>query len=388
MVAAEALSFDDVRPMKRLLRSVVIATTALAMIAAPAAATAAPQEPDRAELQSRLDAVVAAGVVGVLAEVVDPRGRWRAASGVAELGKARPVPVDGRFRVGSVTKTFVATVVLQLVGEGRLRLDDTVEAQLPGIVPGGRRITVRHLLNHTSGLFDYVQTLPMPPTAEFLSNRWRTWTAAELVRRAVSHPPTSDRPGADYAYSNTNYLLLGQIIEKVTGWPYGREIERRIIHPLGLRGIAVPGTSPWIRGPHPHGYVPIQRDGEMELLDYTQMNPSVFGAAGEMVSTTTDLDRFFAALLGGRLLPHHLLADMKTPGLKGGSYGLGLAWRDTPCGIRVYGNDGGVLAYQTWSFSTEDGRHQATVALTPDLRSEPGPVFAAVDAFLSTALCP
>ncbi|MEU8112252.1 serine hydrolase domain-containing protein [Micromonospora sp. NPDC048947] len=373
--------------MKRVLRSMTIATTVLAVIAVPAAATAVPAERDRVELHRRLNDVVAAGTVGALAEVRDQHGIWQGASGVAELGTTRAVPVDGRVRVGSITKTFIGTVVLQLVGEGRLRLDDTVESRLPGVVPDGHRITVRHLLNHSSGLFDYVQTLPMPPEPEFLSNRWRTWTLAELIGRAVSNPPTSDQPGAAYAYSNTNYLLLGQIIEKVTGRPYRDEVEHRIIQPLRLRDTAVPGTSPQIRGPHPHGYVPTQQDGEMELLDYTRMNPSVFGAAGEMISTTTDLNRFFAALLGGRLLPRRLLAEMKTPAVKGGSYGLGLSWRDTTCGIRVYGNDGGTLTYQSWSFSTEDGRHQVTVALTPNFRGEYADVFAAVDALLNEALC-
>ncbi|MBG0569327.1 beta-lactamase family protein [Actinoplanes sp. NEAU-A11] len=365
----------------------VIATTVLAVMASPATAIAAPQKADRLELQRRLNDVVAAGTVGALAEVRDPHGIWQGASGVAELGTARAVPIDGRVRVGSITKTFIATVVLQLVGEGRLRLGDTVESRLPGVVPDGHRLTVRHLLNHTSGLFDYQSTLPMPPKPEFLGNRWRSWTPAELIQRAVANPPTSDQPGVAYAYSNTNYVLLGQIIEEVTGRPYGKEIERRIIQPLRLRGTAVPGTSSKIRGPHPHGYVPTQRDGKMELLDYARMNPSVFGAAGEIISTTTDLNRFFAALLGGRLLPQHLLTEMKTPGVKGGSYGLGLAWRDTACGIRVYGNDGGTLAYQSWSFSTEDRRHQVTVALTPNFRSEYAVVFAAVDALLNKALC-
>jgi D-alanyl-D-alanine carboxypeptidase len=376
--------------MTSMLRSLVIAPTVLAVIASPAAATAAPQQADRSPLQSRLNDVVAAGTVGALAEVRDPQGVWQGAGGVVELGTTRAVPVDGRVRVGSITKTFTATVVLQLVGEGRLRLGETVESRLPGVVPDGHRITVRHLLNHTSGLADYVSTLPMPPQPEFLENRWRTWTPAELVQRAVADQPTSDRPepGDVYAYSNTNYLLLGQIIEKVTGLSYGREIQRRIIQPLRLRGTAVPGTSSEIRGPHPHGYLPTQRDGRMELLDYTRMNPSVFGAAGEMISTATDLNRFFAALLGGRLLPHHLLTEMKTPGVEGGSYGLGLAWRDTTCGIRAYGNDGGTLAYQSWSFSTEDRRHQVTVALTPNFRGEYAVVFAAVDALLDKALCP
>ncbi len=369
--------------MKRVQRVLVTATTALAVMAAPAAAAAAPGEADRAGLQRRLDGVVAAGAVGALAEVRDGHRVWRGTSGVAELGRTRAVPVHGRFRAGSITKTFVATVVLQLVGQGRLRLDDPVEKWLPRVVPDGQHITVRHLLNHTSGLYDVLYTLPMPPGQEFLDNRWRTWTATELVQRALANPPTFEPPGSAFEYSNTNYLLLGQIVEEVTGRSYGDVIERQIIRPLRLRGTSVPGSSPWIRGPHPHGYVPTGPDGE-NLLDYTEMNPSVMGASGEMISTTRDLNRFFAALLGGRLLRGHLLDAMKTPGVEGGRYGLGLAWRDTRCGVRVYGNDGDALAYQSWSFSTEDRRHQVTVALTPDFSTDLDDV---VDAFLDDAFC-
>jgi D-alanyl-D-alanine carboxypeptidase len=356
-----------------------------AVIAAPAAAVAAPEEPDRAGLQKKLDDVVAGYAVGAVAEVRDEHRVWRGTSGVAEVGTTRAIPVHGRFRAGSITKTFVATVVLQLVAEGRLRLDDTVETWLPDVVPNGDRITVRQLLNHTSGLYDYKNTLPVPPSQEFLNIRWRTWTADEQIQRAAAHPPTFEPPGSAYKYSNTNYLVLGEIIEKVTGQSYGEEIERRLIRPLRLRDTEVPGTSPWIRGPHPHGYVPIEQNGDKHLVDFTEMNPSLFGAGGEMISTTADLNRFFTALLGGRLLPAPLLDEMKTPGIEGGKkYGLGLAWRDTTCGIRLYGNDGDALAYQSWSFSTEDGHHQVTVALTPDFRGDPDN---AVDAFLDKAIC-
>ncbi|MEK8104624.1 serine hydrolase domain-containing protein [Micromonospora sp. M12] len=218
---------------------------------------------------------------------------------------------------------------------------------------------------------------------DFFANRWRTWRADELVRRAVANPPTSEPPGSAFAYSNTPYLLLGQLVQRVTDRSYGDEIERRVIHRLWLRGTSVPGTSPHIPGPHPHGYLPTEPNGD--LVDYTEMNPSVLGAGGEMISTTRDLNRFFAALLGGRLLPDHLLTEMKTPGVEGGRYGLGLAWwRDTSCGIRVYGNDGDALAYQSWSYSTEDRRRQVTVLLTPDFDGDPDD---AVDAFLDEALC-
>jgi D-alanyl-D-alanine carboxypeptidase len=365
--------------MKRVQRALVAATTAAAVLATPAAAGAAPK---RTSQQEQLDAVVAAAAVGALVEVRDEHGVWRGGSGVAELGTTRPIPVDDRFRAGSITKTFVATVVLQLVAEGRLRLEDPVESWLPGVVPNGRRITVRQLLNHTSGVFDYLYTLPMPPAPEFFDNRWRTWTAAELVQRAVANPPTSTEPGAAFAYSNTGYILLGRIIQKITGRSYGQEIERRIIRPLALRGTSMPGTSPRIPGPHPHGYV----RAEQGLVDYTEMNPSVMGASGDMISTTADLNRFFDALLGGRLLPGHLLDEMRTPGIKDGQmYGLGLAWRVTTCGVRVYGNDGDALAYQAYSYSTADRRRQVTIAITPDFRTDPDD---AVDAFLDQVFCP
>lgn len=373
--------------MTGVLRALVTTTTAVAVLATPAAAAAPPDKADRGELQERLDEAVAAGAFGALVEVRDKDGVRRATSGVAELGTTRPVPPRSRFRIGSITKTLLATVVLQLVDEGRLGLDDPVETWLPGVVPNGHEITVRHLLNHTSGLYDVRLTLPRPSSPEFLDIRWRTWTADELVERALAHPPTSDEPGTVYSYTNTGYLLLGQIVEKVTGRTYATEIKHRILKPLRMRHTSLPGTSPWIRGPHPHGYLPIDRGGEQpEPVDYTEMNPSLFGAGGEMISTAKDLNRFVAALLSGRLLPDHLLDEMKTQGIPGGKkYGLGLAWIDTTCGVRIYGNDGDALAYQAWSFATADGRRRATVALTPDrLR---GDADDAVEALLDKVFC-
>ncbi|WP_308032941.1 serine hydrolase domain-containing protein [Streptomyces solaniscabiei] len=170
----------------------------------------------------------------------------------------------------------------------------------------------------------------------------------------------------------------------MTGRPYGEEIDRRIIRPLRLGATSLPGTSPHVQGPHPHGYVPIQQGTERRLVDITEMNPSVMGAGGEMISTTSDLNRFMAALLDGRLLPGRLLDEMKTPGVTDGTYGLGLRWRDTSCGVRMYGNDGDALAYQSWSFSTGDRRRQVTIALTPDFRGDPDD---AIDALLDKAFC-
>ncbi|MFW6693991.1 serine hydrolase domain-containing protein [Streptomyces sp. MAR4 CNX-425] len=378
--------------MKRVQRVLVTAATALAVVAG--AAGAAPgagrdghggaEGPGR--LQERLDGLVAEGAVGVVAEVHDGRRGWRGTGGVAEAGTPRKVPAHGRFRAGSVMKTFLATTVLQLVDDGTLRLDDPVDTWLPGAVPDGRRITLRHLLGHTSGLYDYKRTLTvLPPDPAFLDERWRTWTPAELVRRAVAHPPTSTPPGSAYAYSNTGYVLLGQIVEAATGHSYADEIERRIIRPLRLHGTSLPGTDPRIRGPHPHGYVPIERDGGgTRLVDVTEMNPSMFGAGGELISTARDLDRFFAALLGGRLLPDRLLTEMRTASSADGRYGLGLAWKETACGKTVYGNDGDALAYQTWSYTTADLSRRVTLAVTPDHRAD---LDDSVDALLDEVFC-
>ncbi|WP_328470565.1 beta-lactamase family protein [Actinoplanes sp. NBC_00393] len=360
----------------------MITATVLAVLVAPAAAVAAP----RGGYQQGLDRVAAAGAVSVLAEIRGEHGTWRGTSGVAALGSTRPVPVDGRFRAGSITKTFLATVVLQLAAEGRLRVDDPIEKWLPGTVPGGDRISLRQLLNHTSGVPDVLPVLAKPPSPEFFANRWRTWTATEQIRLALTQPFTGPR------YSNTGYLLLGQVVEKVTGRSPGAEIERRIIRPLRLRGTSMPGTSPWIPGPHPRGYVP----GPQGLVDFTEMNPSLFGAAGELISTTSDLRRFFDALLGGRLMPALLPASLPAslPALLPASLpaslltemrqGLGLATRVTTCGIEVYGHDGDALTYQSWSYGTADRRRQVTVALTPNFTADPDD---AVDAFLDEVFC-
>lgn len=374
--------------MKHLRPVLVSATTVLAAVAEmalipPSAASVATPRGAHQELQEGLDKIVDTGAVGALAEVRDERGVWRAASGVSRIGTTQPVAVRSRFRAGSITKTFIATVVLQLVDEGRLRLDDPVEKWLPGVVPGGERIMLRHLLNHTSGLYDFLRTLTLPPAPGFLKYQTRTWTADEQIQRALAHPPVFKQPGSQFSYSNTNYLLLGQVIEKVTGHSYGDEVERRIVRPLGLHGTTMPGTSELIQGPHPHGYVLID-DGERRLVDFTKMNPSLFGAAGEIISTTADLNKFFAALFGGRLLPPGLLADMMTPGTPGGRYGLGIFLKTTTCGVPIYGNDGDAAAYQSWSYATRDGRRRVTLAVTPDSRNDLDDV---VDDYLDEVFC-
>jgi D-alanyl-D-alanine carboxypeptidase len=375
------------------LRRILAASTAVGTLAtfAVATATATPgvttsAPAPAAGLQQALDAVVAAGAAGALAEVRDGSATWRGSSGVAKLGSPTAVPAQGRFRAGSITKTFLATVVLQLVAERQLSLDDVLEDLLPrtaGVVPGADRITVRQLLTHTSGLGDFMGDLPLRPPSAFLGVRWKTWDPWEMITMAVSHPATA--PG-QYRYSNAGYLLLGMVVERITGHSYGSEVRHRVIDRLGLHGTTMPGTDPLIHGPHSHGYLPVEEDGTVRPVDLSVMNPSVFGASGEIVSTAADLNRFFAALLDGRLVRRDLLEVMKTPP-DGSTYGLGLRKRTLGCGVTVYGNDGDALVYLAYAFITADGRRQVTVSLTPwgpDRNSTDG----AVDALLDRALCP
>lgn len=358
--------------MKRL---VLVLAAVMAVVGIPAAALALPPS---SQLQRDLDAVVAAGATGATAEV----GSARVSSGAATLGTHRPVPVNGRFRIGSETKAFVATVVLQLVAEHRLGLDDTVDSRLPDVLPAGEGITVRELLNHTSGIPDILTTFPSPYSGAFVKMRWKTWSASDLVAR-VSAKPLLFPPGSKAGYSNTNYLLLGMLIERITGQPYGVAVRDRIIRPLGLRHTSVPGTDPYIRGPHAHGYLPLADDGSDRLVDITAFNPSLLGSAGEMLSTTRDLNRFFGALLGGRLLPPYLMKQMRTTA--GDSiYGLGIIKRQLPCGVTVWGKDGDAPGYSTWSFTTPDTQRRVAVSVTWGA----GDPDDAVDTLLDHALCP
>lgn len=316
--------------------------------------------PQGGDLRALLDAWVAEGATAALAEVREPAGTWRGASGVSRVGQPGRVAPDGRFRAGSVTKTFVATVVLQLAAERRLRLDDPVERWLPGQLRNGGQITLRHLLTHTSGLYEYSDDL-IESIQVWLPNRYRTWRPAELVAAADRHDPLF-APGAQWSYSNTNYVLLGMVVRAVTGRGYAVEIRDRIIRPLHLRQTWSPGASPDIAGPHAHVYLAPQDTGLPTRLDVTRINPTIAGASGDLVSSAADLNTFFRALLTGRLLPPAQLAEMKSPVSPGG-YGMGLESTTLPCGVTVYGHGGGIFNYATLSFHTADARRQVTASI-------------------------
>jgi D-alanyl-D-alanine carboxypeptidase len=352
------------------------------------AATAAPPA-----LQQALDKLVADGVPGAIALERDGGKEWHAASGVSDLTTNAPISARGRFRIGSVTKGYVSTVVLQLVGEGRLSLDDTVERWLPGLVPDGAGITVRQLMNHTSGLYDYLD-----PAAYLvlLRDPLKTWRPRQLVQRAVAHPPVF-APGTKWEYSNTNYIVLGLIVAAVDGVPEpldmaapALEVYRRIIAPLGLWHTRFPLTDPDIHGPHPHGYT-IGAPPEWGLpavLDTTRFNPSWAWTAGAIVSTLDDVADFHRALFIGELLGPEQQRELQTtvPLGAGTEYGLGVVKLETPCGT-AWGHDGGTPPFVSISLTSPDGSRQAAMMLTRDANTWTDQIKADYGAAVVTAFC-
>ncbi|WP_326810217.1 beta-lactamase family protein [Streptomyces scopuliridis] len=329
--------------------------------------------------QQQLDAAVSDGVPGGLAQVTDRDGVWNGAAGVADRTTGRERLPRDTYRIASLTKTFVATVLLQLEAEGRLDLDDTVESRLPGVVRGsghdGRTVTVRQLLNHTSGIFNYNSDPEFRQKVAgdgFLTYRYNTWQPEQLIALAMSHPPYF-APGTDFHYSNTNYILAGMIVERVTGRPYGTEIERRILRPLKLRATSAPGTD--VRMPHPSGRAYsklLSPDPAAEIHDVTELNPTVAGASGSMISNSADLQRFYRALLRGELLPAEQLTEMMDTvdvgagAPSGYGYGLGLLRQQLPCGVEIWGHGGDTRGSQSAVAMTRDGSHSIAFNFNAD----------------------
>ncbi|UQU64734.1 beta-lactamase family protein [Couchioplanes caeruleus] len=352
------------------------ALTAGAALAAPSAFAGPAEAPHRVRddaVQQRIDRLVSEdGFPGVLASVRGTDGHVRDyTAGVGDLTNHRPVPRDAHVRIGSNTKTFTAVVAMQLVGEGRIDLNATVEHYLPGVVHGkgndGSRITVHQLLQQTSGLPDYDDVIFTKPE-DLVGKSHSYFEPRRLVDAALTQPPHF-APGTKWEYSNTNYILAGLIVERVTERPIGEEITRRIIEPLGLRDTYWPGVGEQsLRGRHPQGYVATAPGAPW--VDVTRMDPSLGWSAGQLVSSPGDLRAFFEALIGGKLLkPAQQAAMTKTvpaPGFEptgDWQYGLGVARHPLPCGGYAWGHGGDIQGFETRNLVTTDGR-SAVVAVT------------------------
>lgn len=341
----------------------------------------------RAQLERLVRELMAAGAPGVIVRVDDGHGRpIRIAEQAAWSRPDHRLRAEDEFRMGSNTKTMMATLVLQLVAEGRLALTDPVEKWLPGQVPDGRAITLRMLLNHTSGLYDYTQDPALLPSA--LGKDPKQWTSEQLLAVGVRHDPLF-APGTAWAYSNTDYAAIGAALEKATGKSLAELVRDRIARPLHLQHTYYPTDSTW-RGRHAHGYEPdaahmppgvpaeardyagIHHDGHVDVSDN---NPSWGGAAGAVVSTAQDWGRFYTALMSGRLLPAAQLAQMRTtvpvdPDQPDGpGYGLGIETGTTPCGA-VWTHDGGIPGYLSTNVTDSTGHRTASVLVSTEAFAE------------------
>ena len=311
-----------------------------------------------AELQRILDGIVAGGYIpgGVLAVSIPGQETWLGASGFIDRQRTQAMTPDTRVRIASISKIFTAVVVLQLVEEGRVDLDAPINTWLPDLTPHGDRITVRHLLQHTSGLYDYLEDRTFREPA--YGSPERAWNPRELVGYAARFRPAF-QPGAPNAfdYSSTNYVILGMLVEQVTGRPLAQEMRQRIFEPLALRATFFAPDEP-VTGHQAHGH--------MAGRDLPHVGLSFAFATANMVSTVDDVQRFMRALYGGELLRAETLQAMytfvngkgqyKMPALE---YGLGLMRNRLPVGpaangqarapelSTVVGHTGGFAGFRT-----------------------------------------
>ncbi|MEC0344817.1 serine hydrolase domain-containing protein [Peribacillus frigoritolerans] len=317
---------------------------------------------ERTSVKQEMRDTLQLGYPGILAKTAEGGKTWGYAAGVADLRTKKPMKTEFRFRIGSVTKTFTATVLLQLAGENRLNLDDSIEKWLPGVIQGNgydsNQITIRQILNHTSGIADYIKSKDFD-----IKDIKKSYTAEEFVKMGVSLPPDF-APGKGWSYSNTGYVLLGILIEKVTGNSYAEEVENRIIEPLELSNTFLPGNSTVIPGTkHARGYE--EYDGESELKDVTYSNPG--SSDGDLISTADDLNKFFSCLLSGKLLKEQQLKQMLTTvptGMEGvDGYGLGIYETKLPNHVSIWGHAGGVPGFSTFAGGTLGGKHTLAINL-------------------------
>lgn len=362
---------------------------AACLIAAALAAGSANGEPSAApDLQKDLDALVAAGAPGAILLVQDGARTVRYTAGLGNVAPKRPMRANNHFKIASLTKTYTATVVLQLVGEGRLSLDDTIQKRLPGVVPNGGKITIRQLLNHTSGLADF-ESDPRYLKPYLSGNFGYHWAPRKLVQMGVSLKPLH-KPGIRSSYSNTNYVVAQLIVEKVTGKTIGAELRRRIFQPFQLRKTSYP-TKPGLPSPYAHGYKLL---GKPPATDVTGLSPSLAPASGAIVSTVDDVANFYRALLSGRLLKPAQLQAMKTAVsdstgkvvTSGPGVGLGIGRSPTSCGIG-WSNTGEFPGYEVAAVSSGNGRRQVVLMANQDRSTMPKRAVALFDRLFEKAYC-
>jgi D-alanyl-D-alanine carboxypeptidase len=315
------------------------------------------------------------------------QGEWSATFGTAEIGKDVPMNINDHFRIGSNTKTMTSTVILQLMEEGKLALDDPISKYRPD-VPNGENITLQQLAEMRSGLFSYTLDPGFNKTLD--DDPQKAWTPDELIKIGLSHPPDF-APGAQYEYSNTNIVLLGVVIEQLTGMSASQAFEERLFKPLGLSQTLLPAADDSsIPDPHSRGYqfgtnvetidsyavpaadLPKALDGSLKPLDFTDANPSWAWTAGGAISTPDEMADFVEGMVDGGLLDpatQKLRLDSVLPinpsATNGPGYGIGIV-RFAP---NVYGHDGQIPGFST--FMVRDPVAENTIIIGCNLAAEP-----------------
>ncbi len=313
------------------------------------------REDQAQRVQQLLDRKIAEyDIPGAVMAVMKRSGKAQVfVSGVASLSDNRPLTRKDKFRVGSNTKTFTAMTILQLAQEGRLSLDDSLAKWLPGIMPKydnvSDKITIRHMLQHTSGIFSFTEDDNW--VNNFLTNTYYRYEPDNLLSIANNHAPY-DPPGVSFHYSNTNYVLLGLIIQKVTNRKFEQEIRRRFIEPLGLSDTVVPLMGlPTMSGRSSNGHDSM--DGYW--FDYTAMDPSSTWSSGNMVSTAEDLAKWVLHLGRGNLLNEYYRNEQRKfvnmPKYTNLKYGLGIIFE---ADYGLLGHQGGIVGYSTQMYYVED----------------------------------
>jgi D-alanyl-D-alanine carboxypeptidase len=363
------------------------ALPAAAAAPAPAPAPAAPAAPaalpplDPAALRAAIAGLPDADVTGALVEVTGAHGaeRWTGVSGTGDLATGAPVRAGGSFRIGSVSKVFTTTVVLQLVAEHRIDLGRTVQHYLPGLLPAGYPpVTVGELLDHTSGLPSGGSTAIWGDgtTEWFAAHAGDSGTPEQVVRDAMTYPEEF-APGTAQQYNGLNTFLAGLVVEKVTGRTMATELRDRITGPLGLRDTYLPAADD-DRLPHPaaHGYLTVSTPGGgTRPADVTEQSPWPW-AEGGMISSAPDLDRFVAALFRGELLPPAqqklLFTVPDVPNHDNGNcqgdracFSSGLMSARLPDGTVVWGKTGSRPGYTSGVFATRDLSREVAYTMTP-----------------------
>ncbi|MFD5563776.1 serine hydrolase domain-containing protein [Kitasatospora griseola] len=363
--------------------ALVVALTAGTAAAAPAAGAT---PPNAAALRASITGLPTDQLTSAVVLVDGDGGRWSGTSGVGDPATGRPVKADGEFRIGSISKVFTATVLLQLAAEHRVDLDGTVQQYLPGTLPKGYPdVTVRQLLNHTSGLPTGQGQFPDDGTPEwFAAHASDSFTPQEVVRRVMANPKQFD-PGTAQQYNGVNYYLAGLVIEQVTGRTFAQELGARIVRPLGLHHTSAPAADDTaLPNPSAHAVLTVTRpDGSTGLADVTRQSPWPW-AEGGMISTAPDLDRFMSALLHGRLLPPaqqaELFAVPDVPNIQNdhcdigptagrACFSTGLMRFSPAPGVEFWGKTGSRPGYTSAVFATRDGSRELVYSFTPTSRA-------------------